>query len=99
MTKINDAERLATLEKRVAEMVNLLHYQDSMRVKIEKGIGAIDQQLIKTDAGLHLLRRQLASSAKSAKKAAPKPVAKPKAKMKVKVKAKVKAKAKSSKRK
>jgi hypothetical protein len=89
MTKITDADRLATLEKRVTEMVNLLHFQDSMRVKIEKCIGVIDQQLIKTDAGLNQVRRQMASSAK---KKAIKPVAKPKPKPKPKAKPKSKAK-------
>ena len=69
MTNMTDAERLAALEKRVGEMSTLLHFQDSKRVEIEKAIGAIDQQLIKTEAGLNQVRVQLAPKAK--KKAKP----------------------------
>jgi hypothetical protein len=90
MTNISDAQRLAALEKRVGELSTLLHFQDSKRVEIEKAIGAIDQQLIKTDAGLHEVRGALApkkakkgASKKSAKKSA-KPAAKAKAAIKVK---------------
>jgi hypothetical protein len=93
MTNKNDADRLAAIEKRLSELTTLLHFQDSKRVEIEKAIGAIDQQLIKTDAGLFQVRHQLAPKAK--KKA--KPVAKAKAKAKAKAPVKAKAKAKKKK--
>jgi metal-dependent HD superfamily phosphatase/phosphodiesterase len=87
MTNKTDADRLAVLEKRVGEMNTLLHFQDSKRVEIEKAIGAIDQQLIKTDAGLYQVRHLLAPKAK-----------KKKAKPAVKAKAAIKAKAKKKKK-
>jgi hypothetical protein len=90
MTNKTDADRLAALEKRVGEMTTLLHFQDSKRVEIEKAIGAIDQQLIKTDAGLYAVRDQLAPKAKKKK-------AKPAAKAKAVIKAKAKAKKKKKK--
>jgi hypothetical protein len=80
MTNMTDAERLAALEKRVSEMSTLLHFQDSKRVEIEKAIGAIDQQLIKTDAGLHQVRLRFAP--KSTKKKKAKPAVKAKAAIK-----------------
>jgi hypothetical protein len=82
--KTTDADRLAALEKRVGEIATLLHFQDSKRVEIEKAIGAIDQQLIKTDAGLYQVRHQLAPKAAKKKKA--KPAVKAKAAIKAKAK-------------
>ncbi len=62
-----DASRLATLEKRIAELATQLHYQDAQRVAMEKAIGVIDVQLIRTDTGLHELRKSLGALAKPAK--------------------------------
>jgi hypothetical protein len=59
-----DASRLATLEKRLAELATQLHYQDAQRVEMEKAMGAIDMQLIRTDTGLHQLRKSLGALAK-----------------------------------
>jgi hypothetical protein len=93
MTNTTDADRLTALEKRVGELTTLLHFQDSKRVEIEKALGAVDQQLIKTDAGLYQVRLQLAPKAKAKGKKA-KPAVKAKAAITVKAKAKTKAKKK-----
>ncbi len=93
MTTTSDRELLATLEKRVSELATLVRYQDTKRVEIEKCIGVIDQQLIRTDAGLHQVRKFLKVSAPkkvAAKPAPPAPKSKPKAKAPAKAKAKAK---------
>jgi hypothetical protein len=101
MTKTAEIDRLAVLEKRVHELSGLVHLQDAERVKIEKAIGVIDQQLIRTDAGLHEIRIHLKPSAKPIGKPKSKAKAKPVAKAKsvAKGKPKVKAKAKAKKKK
>ena len=92
-TDLTAEARIAALEKRVAEVLTLVHFQDAMRVKIEKSIGAIDQQLIKTDAGLHQVRKLIGkSTGKPAAKATPKATSKPTKTKKAPVKAKAAAK-------
>jgi hypothetical protein len=90
MSSTSDNARFTMLEKRVSELAALVSFQDSMRVKIEKYIGVIDQQLIKTDTGLHELRGMLQGASTKPKAKTMKTKTKPKTKTKVKAKLKPK---------
>jgi len=96
MTNQSDSKRLELLEKRVSDLANQVHFQDSMRVQIEKTIGVIDQQLIKQDAKLYKLvgPSKAPAKAKPVVKAKAMAKAKPKSKPKPAPKSKVKAKKK-----